>query len=77
MGSLAISLSSLEKCLHRSLAIFYLSVVLGLQLWHMEVLRLGAELELQLPVYTTPQLTAMPDPLPTECGQEVNPNPHG
>ena len=55
MGSLAVSISSLEKCLRRSLAIFYLSVVLGLHLWHMEVLRLGVELELQLPVYTTPQ----------------------
>ena len=49
---------------------------LGPHPWHMEILRLGVELELQLPTYTTaisnggsvpclqpaPQLTAMPDP---------------
>ena len=31
----------------------------------MEVPRLGGKWELQLQVYTTPQLTAMPDPEPT------------
>ena len=36
-------------------------------MWHMEVPRLGAELELQIPAYTlslrpTPQLTEMLDP---------------
>ena len=35
-------------------------VFLGLHSWHMEVPRLGVELELQLP--PTPQLTATPDP---------------
>ena len=35
-------------------------VFLGLHLWHMEVPRLGVQLELQLPAYTT--ATAMPDP---------------
>ena len=40
---------------------FFLIIVifLGLQVWHMEVPRLGAELELQLPAYTT--ATAMQD----------------
>ena len=28
-------------------------------------------------VQPTPQLTAMPDPWPTERGQESNPQPHG
>ena len=53
---------------------------------HMEVPRLGVELERGTPqpqqrqiqaksaVYT--QLTAMLDPLPTERGQELNPHPH-
>ena len=40
---------------------FVLSFIfLGLHLQHMEVPRLGVELELQLLAYTTP--TAMPDP---------------
>ena len=57
---------------------------LGLHLWHIEVPWLGVKLELQLPTYTTatatrdlscicdlqPQLMAMPDPKPTEQGQE-------
>ena len=34
-------------------------VFLGMHLWHMEVLRLGVELELQLPAYAT--ATATPD----------------
>ena len=33
----------------------------------------GSELSLQ----ATPQLTAMPDPSPTEWGQGLNPQPHG
>ena len=52
----------------------------------MEVPRLGVELELQLPVYTT--ATAIRDPShgfnlhhssqqPTERGQELNLHPHG
>ena len=40
------------------LLIFFL-VFLGLQVWHMEVPRLGVKSELQLPTYTT--ATAMPD----------------
>ena len=41
----------------------------------MEVPRLGVELGLQLPAYTT--ATATRDPKPTEQGQESNPHPHG
>jgi len=56
----------------------------------MEVPRLGVEVELMLPAYTTatarpdlsrvcdpPQLMAMLDPSPTEQGQGSNPHPHG
>ena len=59
--------------------------------WHMEVPRLGVQLVLQLPAYTT--ATAMPDPSHvcnphrrvwqhqilklTERGQGSNPHPHG
>ena len=48
----------------------------------MKVPRLGVELELQLLAYQprlwpTPQLTAMPDPYPTEWSQELNLYPHG
>ena len=64
---------------------------LGLFLWHMEVPRLGVELELQTSVLhqnhsnagsepclqPTPQLTATPDRQPTEQGQGLNPQPHG
>ena len=60
----------------RFLSIFSFFVFLGLHPWHMEVPRLGVEMELQLPAYTnshsnsgselrlrpTPQLTATPDP---------------
>ena len=62
---------------------------LGLHL-HMEVPRLGVESKLQLLAYTTAiemwgpsclwptsQFMAMPDPWPTEWGQEWNPYPHG
>ena len=38
----------------------FLSFFLGPHLWHMEVPRLGVQLELQLPVYTI--ATATPDP---------------
>ena len=65
--------------------------VLGPHPQHREVLRLGVESELQLPTYTTatalwdlspqllptPQLTALPDPEPTERGQGTNLRPHG
>ena len=40
--------------------LFFFFVFLGLHPWHMEVLRLGVKLELQLPAYTT--ATAMQDP---------------
>ena len=33
--------------------------------------------ESKLPLWTIPQLTAVPDPQPTERGQGVNPRPHG
>ena len=39
---------------------FFLHFLGGPHLWHMEVPRLGTELELQLPAYTT--AIAMPDP---------------
>ena len=38
---------------------FFFFVFLGLHAQHMEVLRLGVQLEVQLPAYTT--ATAMPD----------------
>ena len=44
--------------------LFYFIVLsfafLGLHLWHMEIPRLGVELELRLPAYAT--VAAMPDP---------------
>ena len=43
---------------------FFLSFFLQLHLQHMEVPRLGVELELQLPAFAT--ATAIPDPQPTE-----------
>ena len=46
--------------LHIFSLFFFFFVLLGLHPWHMEVPRLGFELELQLPAYTT--ATAMPDP---------------
>ena len=48
----------IQKCL--TLFLFFFFCFLGPQLQHMEVPRLGVELELQLPAYTT--ATAMPDP---------------
>ena len=67
--------------------------ILGLHQWHVEVPRLGVQLELQRPTYShshshnhagselhlqpTPQLTAMLDPRPTDCGQGSNRHPHG
>ena len=64
---------------------------LGPLLWHMEVPRLEAESELQLPTYTTGTTTqdpshvcdvyhssrAMQDTKSTEWGQGWNPHPHG
>ena len=41
---------------------FFLNLFLGLHMWHVEVPRLGVQLELQLPAYTT--ATAMPAPNP-------------
>ena len=46
---------------------------LGMYLQHMEVLRLGVELELQLPAYTT--TTAMPD-LSHICDRYCSPQQH-
>ena len=42
---------------YSSLFIYLFLVILGLHLWHMEVHRLGVELELQLLAYTTATLT--------------------
>ena len=62
-------------------------VILGLHLWHMEVPRLGVESAslrhshgnagLEPHLQPTPQLTATPDPLPTEWSQGSNLRPHG
>ena len=50
----------------KSLRVFFLFflflVFLGPHPWHMEVSRLGVELELQLPTYTTATATAAWDP---------------
>ena len=67
---------------------FFFLVFLGPPLRHMEVPRLGVELELQLLIYATatatgdpsrmqltPQLIATPDPYPTERAQRSNPRP--
>ena len=68
-----------------------LFLLLEPHLWHMDVPRLGVESELQLLVYATatatqdpklclrptPQLTAMPNPWPTELGQGSNLHPYG
>ena len=64
----------------------------GPHLWHREAPRRGVELELQLPAYTTgpatpdpsqpclwptPQLMAVPAPLPHSAGQGSDPRLHG
>ena len=60
-----------------------LFVFLGPHPWHMKVPRLGVQLEQysntrsEPHLRTTPQLTATPDPQPTEQGQGSNPQPHG
>ena len=53
---------------------FFLFFFLELHPWHMEVPRIGAESELELPVYTT--ATAIQDPWSTGQGQGSNPSPH-
>ena len=70
----------------------FVVVFLGPHLRHVEVPRIGVELELQLPAYTTateirdpselclwpiPELMAMLDLQPTEWGQGWNLHPHG
>ena len=57
------------------LSFFFFFCFLGLHPWHMEVSRLGVELEVQQPTYTT--VTAMPDPQPAERGQGSNQHPQG
>ena len=49
------------QSVYRRMQIYFLFFVvfLGLHLWHMEIPRLGVELELELPAYAT--ATAMPD----------------
>ena len=69
---------------------FFFLVLLGLHLWHMEVPRLGDELELwlmplpqpqqqqrQIQAPSTAQPVAMLDPYPPERGQGSNPSPRG
>ena len=73
------------------LFVFFFFAFLGPQ-WHMEVHNLGVKSELWPLAYATatvtpakseprlgptPQLTAMPDPYPTEQGQGSNPQSHG
>ena len=54
---------------------FFSPVFLGPHPWHIEVPRLGVELELQPLAYTT--AVVMLDPSPTEQGQGLNLRPHG
>ena len=51
---------------------FFFFVFLGPNPWHMEVPRLGVELELQLPAYSTATTTAESKPhlLPTPSSQQ-------
>ena len=55
-------------------SLFFFSLI-GPHPKYMEVPRLGVELELQLPAYTTAQ--SNPDSQPTEQDQGSNPHPHG
>ena len=55
-----VPLRSFTTCEEKNLSSFCLFVFLGPNPWHMEVSRLGVELELQLPAYTT--ATVSPDP---------------
>ena len=57
----------LDMC-HLDFFFFFFFLFLGLYLQHMEVARLGEEMELQLPTYTT--ATAMLDPYPTEQARD-------
>ena len=57
---------------------FFFFSFLGLHLWHMQVSRLGVELELQLPAYTTATATQDPSrgchlPLSSRQRQILNP----
>ena len=58
-GAFSFSFLTCFQCLSFFL-FFFLFVFLGPHLWYMEVPRLGVQLELQLPVYTT--TTATQDP---------------
>ena len=74
--------------LESSLSCFFFK---GLPLWHMEIPRLGVNLELQRPAYTTATATRDPSRVcnlhysswqrrivnPTEQGQGPNPQLHG
>ena len=46
------SLWSLQECERQVLSVISIYLFIWLQVWHMEVPRLGVRLELQLPVYT-------------------------
>ena len=76
--------------LHLPTQFFFFFFLLGPHLWHMEVPRLGAKSELQLPanlchsntgftwhLQPTLPLMATLDPYPTEWDQGSNPHPHG
>ena len=68
---------------------FFFPCFLGSYSWHMEVPRgwIGAEVanlcqshsntRYERSLQPTPELTAVPDPRPTDGGQESNPRPHG
>ena len=62
-GRLMLRNLGLPDCFQADFVLFYFILFilivcfLGLQVWHMEVPRLGVELELQLPAYTTATAT--------------------
>ena len=61
MPNQCIPLSVMQHMLVENLVLNFFFVFLGSHLWHMEVPKLGVQLELQLSAYTTATATAMPD----------------
>ena len=87
-----LQLESISRCFYVFVFVFLFCFVffLGLRPWHMEVPRLGVELELQLLAYTTDTATQDPShlcdlyhssqqcqPQPTEQGEGLNLKPCG
>ena len=56
------SIRNLKGYFHFLKKFYLFFAVLGLQLWHLEVARLGVELELQVLAYATATATAMHGP---------------